>query len=95
MTTPRPIQPTSREPDQSVGANDGAHTAPAKAPMTAGGLEAARGELGGCVEARGSMTGSCSVNPGLWPGTRGRCERARMGIDAHGPRGNRGPGCTA
>ena len=45
MTTPRPIHPTTREPDQSVGANDGAHTAPTKAPMTAGGLEAARGEL--------------------------------------------------
>jgi hypothetical protein len=45
MTTPRPIHPTSREPDHSVGANDGAHTAPTKAPMTAGGLAAVRGEL--------------------------------------------------
>ena len=44
-TTQRPIHATSREPDQSAGANDGARTAPAKAPMTAGGLKAARGEL--------------------------------------------------
>jgi hypothetical protein len=45
MTTPRAIRPTSREPDQSPRAIDGADTAHAKAPMTAGGLEAARGEL--------------------------------------------------
>jgi len=44
MTTQRPIHP-SYEPDQVAGANESAHTAAAKAPMTAGGLEAARGEL--------------------------------------------------
>jgi transcription elongation factor GreA len=45
MTTQRTIHTTSREPDQPAGANGGARTAPPKAPMSAGGLEAVRGEL--------------------------------------------------
>jgi Transcription elongation factor, N-terminal len=45
MTMQGPIHATSREPDQPAGANGRAGTAPAKAPMTADGLEAARGEL--------------------------------------------------
>jgi hypothetical protein len=43
MTTQRPIHSTS--PDLPTNANGAPATAPAKAPTTAGGLEAVRGEL--------------------------------------------------